>query len=97
MLLCAEFGRRVRENGTGTDHGSAGVAFAIGPQVNGGMYSVYPDTKADALQQGDLVPTQDFRGIYGAIVEDWLNLDSVPIVNGHFDQPSFVRQKGDVS
>ncbi len=94
MLLFSEFGRRVRENGTGTDHGSAGVAFAMGPGVNGGMYSVYPDTKVDALQQGDLVPTQDFRGIYGAIVEDWLKLDPTPIVGGRFEQPSIVRQNG---
>ncbi len=44
MLLFSEFGRRVKENGTGTDHGSGGVAFAIGPKVKGGMYSEYPST-----------------------------------------------------
>ena len=38
MLLFSEFGRRVRDNGSGTDHGSAGVAFAIGDRVKGGQY-----------------------------------------------------------
>ena len=39
IMLFSEFGRRVRDmTGTGTDHGAAGVAFAIGDRVNGGMY-----------------------------------------------------------
>ena len=44
-MLFSEFGRRVRDNGTGTDHGAAGVAFAIGDRVNGGMYGTYPSLK----------------------------------------------------
>ena len=75
MFLFSEFGRRVRDNGSGTDHGAAGVAFAIGPNVNGGFYSEYPETRAEALQQGDLVPNQDFRGVYSTILEDWMKLD----------------------
>ena len=90
MFLFSEFGRRVRDNGSGTDHGAAGACFAIGPAVEGGMYSEYPDTRAEALDQGDLVPNQDFRGVYSTILEDWLDLDPVPIVNGRFEQPGFV-------
>jgi uncharacterized protein (DUF1501 family) len=33
--LWSEFGRRPRENGSGTDHGAAGVAFLIGSRVKG--------------------------------------------------------------
>ena len=91
MFLFSEFGRRVRDNGSGTDHGAAGVAFAIGPEVKGGMYGEYPETRAEALQQGDLVPNQDFRGVYSTIVEDWLSLDPVPIVDGHFEQLEFLK------
>ena len=69
MFLFSEFGRRVRDNGSGTDHGAAGVAFAIGPGVKGGMYSTYPETRAEALQQGDLVPNMDFRGVYSTVLE----------------------------
>jgi len=90
MFLFSEFGRRVRDNGSGTDHGAAGACIAIGPRVKGGMHGVYPDTKPEALEQGDLVPNQDFRGVYSTILEDWLDLDPVSIVNGQFEQPQFV-------
>ena len=94
MFLFSEFGRRVRDNGSGTDHGAAGVAFAIGPSVKGGMYSEYPDTRPEALEQGDLVPNMDYRGVYSTILEDWLGLDPVPIVNGTFEQPKFIETNG---
>ena len=90
MFLFSEFGRRVRDNGSGTDHGAAGACFAIGPSVAGGMHSEYPQTRAEALEQGDLVPNLDFRGVYSTILEDWLGLDAVSIVNGHFEKPGFV-------
>ncbi|HIM18464.1 MAG TPA: DUF1501 domain-containing protein [Dehalococcoidia bacterium] len=90
MFLFSEFGRRVRDNGSGTDHGAAGACFAIGPSVAGGMHSEYPQTRSEALEQGDLAPNLDFRGVYSTILEDWLGLDAVPIVNGHFEKPGFV-------
>ena len=94
MFLFSEFGRRVRDNGSGTDHGAAGVAFAIGPNVKGGMYSSYPDTRPEALEQGDLVPNQDYRGVYSTMLEDWMHLDPAPIVNGQFEQPKFIKNGG---
>jgi uncharacterized protein (DUF1501 family) len=90
MLLFSEFGRRVKENGQGTDHGSGGVAFAVGPRVKGGMYSEYPETRAEALADGDLAPAQDFRGVYSTLLEDWMGLDSGPLVNGRFEKPGFI-------
>ena len=38
ILMFTEFGRRVRDNGSGTDHGSGSVAFVIGDAVKGGTY-----------------------------------------------------------
>ena len=32
-----EFGRRVRDNGSGTDHGAAGATFVLGDKVKGGQ------------------------------------------------------------
>ena len=90
MFLFSEFGRRVRDNGSGTDHGAAGVSFVIGPRVNGGMYSRYPETRAEALEQGDLVPNQDFRGVYTTILENWLEVEAAPIVNGSFTSENFL-------
>ena len=93
MFLFSEFGRRVRDNGSGTDHGAAGVAFAIGPNIKGGMYSEYPETRPESLEQGDLVPNLDYRGVYSTILENHMGLDPVPIVNGQFEQPKFINGK----
>ena len=90
MVLFTEFGRRVKDNGTGTDHGAAGAAFVIGNQVKGGMYSEYPSLRPEDLQQGDLAPNYDFRGFYSTVIDRWLGLDPVPIVGGKFEQMDFV-------
>ena len=90
VMLFSEFGRRVRDNGTGTDHGAAGVAFVIGDRVNGGMYGQYPSLRPEDLSQGDLVPNYDFRGLYSSLVDSWMGLDPVPVVGGKFEQMSFV-------
>ncbi len=91
MLLFTEFGRRVRDNGSGTDHGAGGVAFAIGDAVKGGQYGEYPSLKAEDLSQGDLVPNHDFRGIYSTLLDDWMKLDAKPIVNGTFEKLAFIN------
>ena len=91
MYLFSEFGRRVRDNGSGTDHGAAGVAFAIGDAVKGGMYGEYPSREAKDLEQGDLVPNYDFRGAYTTIVEDWFGMDATPIVNGNFEKMGYLK------
>lgn len=90
MVLFTEFGRRVKDNGTGTDHGAGGIAFVIGDRVKGGMYNEYPSLKPEDLTQGDLAPNYDFRGFYSSIIDKWLGLDPVPVVGGTFEQLSFV-------
>jgi uncharacterized protein (DUF1501 family) len=90
MVLFSEFGRRVKDNGSGTDHGAAGAAFVIGDPVKGGFYGEYPSLKAEDLQQGDLVPNLDFRGFYSTLLENWLGLDANPIVKGVFEKPLFI-------
>ena len=90
MMIFTEFGRRVRDNGTGTDHGAGGGAFIIGDNVKGGMYGTYPSLKPEDLSQGDLEPNYDFRGFYSSVIDQWLGLDPVPIVGGQFEQIQFV-------
>jgi len=90
MMIFTEFGRRVRDNGTGTDHGAGGGAFIIGDNVKGGMYGTYPSLKPEDLNQGDLDPNYDFRGFYSSVIDQWLGLDPVPIVGGQFEQVQFV-------
>ncbi|HZA24306.1 MAG TPA: DUF1501 domain-containing protein, partial [Dehalococcoidia bacterium] len=64
ILMFTEFGRRVQENGSGTDHGSGSVAFVIGDAVKGGLYGEYPSLEPDKLDEGDLKWNNDFRGTY---------------------------------
>ena len=90
MFLFSEFGRRVHDNGSGTDHGAGGVSFVFGEPVKGGQYGEYPSRKVADLQQGDLVPNLDFRGVYSTILDDWLGLDAKPIVGGSFEKPDFL-------
>tara|TARA_B100001750_G_C15472856_1_gene580809 strand:- start:435 stop:1571 length:1137 start_codon:yes stop_codon:yes gene_type:complete len=86
MFVFSEFGRRVKENGSGTDHGAGGVAMAIGSGINGGMHGEYPEIRAEALVEGDLAPSIDFRSTYSTLLEDFFNIDGEPIVNGQFEK-----------
>jgi uncharacterized protein (DUF1501 family) len=86
VLMFSEFGRRVKDNGTGTDHGSGGVAFVMGSQVQGGHYGEYPSLDPAKLVEGDLAYNFDFRGLYTDILEDWLEVEARPIVNGAYEK-----------
>ena len=92
VFMFSEFGRRVHDNGSGTDHGAAGVAFAIGSPVAGGNHSEYPSRKPEDLQFGDLVPNIDFRGVYSTLLEDWMGLDAKPIVGGTFEKLDYIKK-----
>jgi uncharacterized protein (DUF1501 family) len=91
MLVFSEFGRRVKENGSGTDHGSGSVAFVIGDTVNGGTYGEYPSLQPDKLDEGDLHWNNDFRSTYATLLEQHMGLDSKPILGGTYEQFAFIR------
>ncbi|MDA1127556.1 MAG: DUF1501 domain-containing protein [Chloroflexi bacterium] len=90
IYLFSEFGRRVKDNGSGTDHGAGGLALAIGDPVKGGIYSEFPSLSPEDLEEGDLKYNIDFRGVYGTMAEKWLGLDASSIVGGKFEQLDFV-------
>ncbi len=92
ILVFSEFGRRIKDNGSGTDHGSGGVAFVIGGDVNGGLYGEYPSIKEEEHLEGDLHFNNDFRSTYSTILERTLDLEAAPIVNGQFEQFDFVSK-----
>ena len=91
ILMFTEFGRRVQENGSGTDHGSGSVAFLIGDGVKGGAYGEYPSLDPAKLDEGDLRWNNDFRGVYASILEKWLGLDAQPILGGNFEQFDIIK------
>ncbi len=89
----SEFGRRAKENGSnGTDHGAAGAGFLIGSRVNGTMIGEFPGL-AKLDEQGNLRATSDFRGLYSALLEQWLDTDADAIIPGArtFARPKVVR------
>ena len=90
-LVFTEFGRRVRENGSGTDHGAGGVAFVIGDAVKGGLYGEYPSLEQGKLDEGDLQWNNDFRRTYATLLEQWMGVDSHDILDGSFEQFDFIK------
>jgi uncharacterized protein (DUF1501 family) len=92
VMIFTEFGRRIRDNGNGTDHGAGGGAFIIGDGIKGGMYGQFPSLKEEDWLDGDLIPNNDFRSTYTTILEHWLGLDAAPIVNGRFEAFDFVAK-----
>ena len=86
MLVFTEFGRRVRDNGSGCDHGAGGGSFVIGDRVNGGLHAEYPSLETDKLTDGDLAHTYDFRGLYTTLLERWMGVEAAPIVGGRYEE-----------
>ena len=92
MLIWTEFGRRVKENGSGTDHGAGGVAFVIGEHVKGGQYGAFPSLRAEDLtQQREGCSAICATATISRPLLDhrrWLGLDGPAIVK--FEQLAFV-------
>ena len=70
VLVISEFGRTVRQNGTGgTDHGHGNVMWALGGNIAGGkVYGRWPGVDSSALYEGrDLDVTTDFRSVLAGV------------------------------
>jgi uncharacterized protein (DUF1501 family) len=90
----SEFGRRAKENASrGTDHGAAGIGFLMGSRVRGGMIGEYPGLQSGLDSQGNLLPTADFRGLYSALLAQWLDADPARVIPNAdaFVQPALLR------
>ncbi len=91
LLMFTEFGRRISDNGSGTDHGAGGIAFVVGEHVKGGIYGEYPSLEPSQQEEGgNLKYNMDFRSIYTTVVEDWFKMDAQPIVGGSFEKVNFL-------
>jgi uncharacterized protein (DUF1501 family) len=89
VLAFSEFGRRVQENGSGTDHGTAGPVFLAGAGVKGGLVGTTPSLLD--LEDGDLKVGLDFRRVYASVLEDWLGLNAVSALGGSFERLPLFR------
>jgi uncharacterized protein (DUF1501 family) len=93
-LVWSEFGRRAEENGSGgTDHGAAGTGFIIGSRAAGVQVGEYPGLAHGLDQDGNLKPTSDFRGVYAALLEQWLQFDAERVIPNasRFARPTLVK------
>jgi uncharacterized protein (DUF1501 family) len=79
--LWSEFGRRPQENGSGTDHGAAGVAFLIGTRAAGKMVGEFPGL-AKLDENENLVNTSDFRAMYSGLLEQWFQIEAAAVIPG---------------
>lgn len=89
----SEFGRRVKANATGTDHGTANAMFAIGSRVNGGLHGQLPSLTA-LDRQRNMVPTVDYRQFYGNVLSTWLGADTAEILGQNHSDLGFLRSPG---
>ena len=91
ILTFSEFGRRVKQNESkGTDHGTANTIFVVGKNLKKqGLYNNLPNL-GDLDKNGNLKYEIDFREIYATILDKWLQVDDVSILNKSFSKLSFV-------
>lgn len=73
IVVFSEFGRRVKDNGNGTDHGTAAPLFVIGGNNQGKVLGNNPDLHD--LEEGDLKYQIDFRSAYAALLKNKLEFD----------------------
>lgn len=105
ILIWSEFGRRVKENGNGTDHGSAGPVMVLGGSVVGGLYGNHPDISPAGLDpQGNVAYSQapgnlhrstDFRDVYGTILAKWLGVSEATILSQIFSPETIAYDPND--
>ena len=91
ILTFSEFGRRVKQNESkGTDHGTANNVFVMGKNLKKqGLYNNLPNL-GDLDKNGNLNYEIDFREIYATILDKWLQVDDVAILNKSFSKLNFV-------
>jgi uncharacterized protein (DUF1501 family) len=81
IVVFSEFGRRVKDNGNGTDHGTAAPMFIIGGNNSGKIIGNNPNL--NDLDNGDLKYEIDFRSIYAALLQNKMDFDyeKIGIIN----------------
>ena len=75
VLVMTEFGRTVRENGSGgTDHGHGSGMFVLGGGLRDGVQGDWRGLSTKSLYQGRDVPvTTDFRDVFAAVLKEHLD------------------------
>jgi len=94
VLVATEFGRTAAINGTrGTDHGTGAAAFLLGGAVAGGrVIADWPGlSRANLLENRDLRPTRDLRGVMKGVLHDHLGVSGAALDGQVFPDSAAVR------
>ena len=85
VMTFSEFGRTTFKNdGNGTDHGTANCAFVLGANVKGGTYGQHPNLAG--LNRWDRVAhTVDYRSYYTSIMDSWLGGGASTVLGGSYE------------
>jgi uncharacterized protein (DUF1501 family) len=91
VQLWSEFGRRPKENGSGTDHGAGGLAFLIGTRAAGKMVGEFPGL-SNLDENENLIRTSDYRGMYCSLLEQWFQTEAGLVIPeaASFERPVLV-------
>jgi uncharacterized protein (DUF1501 family) len=83
VMTYSEFGRRIGDNASGTDHGAAAPCIVIGPpqpaagsgqvRLVPGLHGDHPNMGTTLLPADNLAMTTDVRSVYQAILQNWVN------------------------
>lgn len=79
IMTMTEFGRTVKQNGTGgTDHGRASCNFILGNDVKGGIvHGNVKELATENLEDGrDLAVTTDFRSVFSEVADKHLKINN---------------------
>lgn len=96
VVVMSEFGRTVRQNGTGgTDHGHGNVMWLLGGGLDGGkVWTDWPGLDDTALYEGrDLAVTTDFRSVLAQLCAQHLRLDDAALSRVFPNAPAASRYK----
>lgn len=85
LMTFSEFGRTVSENGRrGTGHGAAAPLFLAGGKLEGGFVGEHPSL--EDLEQDALKFHTDYRQVYATVLDQWLGLDSLAVLDQQYAQ-----------
>jgi uncharacterized protein (DUF1501 family) len=91
LVSVTEFGRTVKQNGSGgTDHGHGSVFTFAGADVKGGVLGAYPELKESALfENRDMPVAHDFRDLFAAAISShWGLKDFSKVFPAHAAEPT---------
>ena len=71
-------------------NGTLGLHPSLGP-VNGGFYGEYPSLEPRDQVEGDMAYNNDFRGLYGTLLDRWMGIDPQPVLGGAYEQFDMIR------